>query len=412
MRETKSILLTACLVLAAAHAVAQTELEGTTAGGAFYRIAVPTNWTPENGLVIWNHGFDLDPPDANVDLGPLVDIQLSEGYAVAASSYRLNGWAVFKTNKDNKALVDVFRARVGNPSHVIVTGASLGGAVTAANLEKGKLGNVVGAFTFCGAMAGSRSWDGALDLRLIYDQVCQNVPESEIPGGATGLPEGSNLSQDEILERVNACTGVGEPRRQRSRTQKDNLERLLELTQLPEEFIETDMIFATQALADLIFDRGKLKGRQGVENAHVDYGDAEINENIERVEGKRKGLRRLAKNFTPKGKVGNAKIVSIHTDKDGLVIVENESEYASVVPEDKLTVGIVVEQEPSHCGFSVSEVLSGWESLRSWIAGGAQPTVDDLQTNCNALSGLFGGPCRFDPGFVIPDMDGRIRPRD
>jgi hypothetical protein len=27
------------------------------------------------------------------------------------------------------------------------------------------------------------------------------------------------------------------------------------------------------------------------------------------------------------------------------------------------------------------------------------------------LAPQAGGPCRIDPAFVIPDMDGRIRPR-
>ena len=48
----------------------------------------------------------------------------------------------------------------------------------------------------------------------------------------------------------------------------------------------------------------------------------------------RTARRRLLENFTPTGRVGDVKIVSLHTDKDGLVIVENESEYAATVPPD------------------------------------------------------------------------------
>ena len=46
--------------------------------------------------------------------------------------------------------------------------------------------NIVGAYPVCGAMAGSRSWDGAFDIRLVYDVVCGGV--APIPGGETGLP--------------------------------------------------------------------------------------------------------------------------------------------------------------------------------------------------------------------------------
>ena len=44
---------------------------------------------------------------------------------------------------------------------------------------------VDGAFTFCGAVGGSRVWDGAHDIRLTYDAVCGEV--APIAGGATGL---------------------------------------------------------------------------------------------------------------------------------------------------------------------------------------------------------------------------------
>jgi len=93
-------------------------------------------------LVIWNHGFDLDPPGpvTHAGLGPLVDVQLAEGYAVAASSYRLNGWALASTNTDLKNLYDVFKRQVGTPSQVIVTGGSLGGIVTIQAVEQGNIG--------------------------------------------------------------------------------------------------------------------------------------------------------------------------------------------------------------------------------------------------------------------------------
>ena len=58
------------------------------------------------------------------------------------------------------------------------------------------------------------------------------------------------------------------------------------------------------------------------------------------------------------------------------MIVENQSEYASVVPAGNLTVAIVVEEIPSHCEFTPAEALAGWESLRVWIAGGPQPSAE------------------------------------
>ena len=154
-----------------------------------------------------------------------------------------------------------------------------------------------------------------------------------------------------------------------------------------------------------------MGGKQGAGNENVDYGDAAVNEDIERFSPKESRAKRLGNFYTPNGDVGDVKILSLHTDKDGFVFVENESELASVVPPDQLTIGVVVEDTPTHCGFQDSELLGAWDALLAWIDGGPQPTGETLQTSCRAWVPLFGDTCRFDPDFVIPDMDSRIRPR-
>jgi len=385
-----------------------TEIEGQTARGAYYRVVVPDNWNHE--LVIWNHGFSLSEPGPVDDVGPLSDLHLLEGYAVAASSYRLSGWALFKTHKDLRDLVQIFTAEFGQPEKIILYGASLGGAVTAAALEKGGLGNVVGALTFCGAMAGSRNWDVALDLRLLYDLVCEGVPGAAIPGGAKGLPKASGLTDQDIEDAVNACTGVSVRKSDRTRQQKNNLKRILDLAQIPQSFLVTDMLFATEAMSDLVHDRKKLRGKLGTGNEDVVYGDPFVDAQIERVSPRKAKAKKLARNFTPKGHVGQAKIISMHTNKDGLVLVENQDAYAKVVPSQNLTTVIVREKRPSHCVFAPGEILAGWEALRDWIDTGQQAAALDIQQTCEAIPGL-NEICRIDPNFVIPNADIRMRPR-
>lgn len=389
-----------------------TILDGMTDGGAFYLIAVPPNWNGD--LVIWNHGFTLDSPGplTDSDLGPLKDIQLSEGYAVAASSFRQKGWALFKTKNDLQSMIDVFKDNFGEPKQVIVTGGSLGGAVTLQTIEEAHIGNVVGAYSLCGALAGSRNWDGALDLRLIYDVVAQGTPGAEIPGGAAGLPETSTLTESEIIYRINLATGVSLPPLARSPQQQENLDTILSVMQIPENFLIPDMLYATQNMSDLVHDNQKLNDRLGTGNVGVNYGDDVINESIARVSPHPGAQNRFERYFTPTGDVGDTKIISMHTDKDGLVIVENESEYASMAPAENITVAIVVEDFATHCGFTAAEAVAGWESLRAWLAGFPQPSALTIQSTCLDLeSPAFPGPCRIDPTFVTPDMDGRIRPR-
>jgi hypothetical protein len=322
---------------------------------------------------------------------------------------------VFKSSKDVNLLVRTFKRLVGEPDAIILTGASLGGIVTADALERANLKNVVGAYPFCGALAGSRTWDGGFDLRLTYNAICDDVPGGAIPGGPTGLPPGIPfISGEQIAVAVNACTGLLTPPEFQTPEQQANLAQLLGSTQLPPQFIITDLFFGTNGLSNLTFDPGKLNGGQGIGNSDVTYADPDIDARIERVLTQRKAARKLQRNFTPSGELQNedVKIVSMHTDKDGLVIVEHEREYQDVIDPDQLTVAIVVEEQPSHCGFSPAELTAGWESLRGWLAGAPQPSAASIQGTCQAIEGFVGGPCRIDPSFEVPDMDGRIPPRD
>lgn len=411
-RTLLALALVAALVgISAPAAHADTVLTGTTDGGAFFRIVVPTVWNGD--LVIWNHGFSLSPVGPVSDLGPLAAVQLSEGYAVAASSYQQIGWALFKTKNDLQNMVAAFKANFGTPNNVLLNGGSLGGIVTAQGVEKANVGNLVGAYPFCGAVAGSRNWDGALDLRLTYDAICSAVPGAAIPGGATGLPAPGfptyPYSQTQMAFAAHACFGIfgGATPAQTAR-----LVQYLTITQLPPSFLLTDLGYGLFAMSNVIFDPAKLNGGQGVGNVNVNYDNGGvIDTTIQRVAVNNGAATRLGKNFTPKGQVGSVKIVSVHTDGDGLVIVENEREYADVVPAGNLTTAIVNEAGNTHCGFSNAELISGWESLRGWVAGAPQPSAASIQALCNAIAPGVGGPCRYDPAFVIPDMDGRIRPR-
>jgi len=411
--RTLAWLLASAVITAAPTALlADTTITGEKLG-AFFKITVPTVWNGD--LVIVNHGHTFDAPAASqADLGPLASLMLSEGYAIAASSYSQCCWTLFTTQQDLNRLLGVFEANFGPPNNVILHGGSLGGIVTAQGIEK--LGaNVVGAYPVCGALAGGRSWDGAIDLRLVYDAVCAGVTGGTLPGGATGLPSpgyspsGGGLSVGAIATAVNTCTGVLTPVAFRTPAQQARLNLFKSVTLIPENFVVTDMVFGTNSLSNLIFAADKLDGGQGVGNIGVTYNDAGVDAAIQRVAYDSQARKRLLKNYTPNGDVGATKIVSIHTDGDGLVIVESEEDYADVVPAANLTTAIVDEAGNTHCGFSGPEFAAGWESLRDWLAGGSQPTPADILAKCLTL-----GPaaqCRFNTGYVIGEFDTRIPPR-
>ena len=404
-------LLAAALLCAPTLAQGVDVIAGVSERGVWYTIAVPATWN--GGLVFYNHGFDLSPASGPPSLGELQELQLLEGFAIAASGFRQVGWAVFESDDDLEELYQIFSDNFGPPGFTIVYGPSAGGAITVRAIEQAEIGNVIGAMPFCGAVAGSRNWDLSLDARVLYDAICQDVPGANIPGGAEGLPLGTTLTPTDNVLRANVCFGHDLPRDMRTADQQKRLDKFLGILQIPQSFINTSLAFYTTfAMSELVHNPGKLGGEIGFGNRNVDYGDPVINADIQRVAPRAAKRKLLRENFTPKGKVGATKILSIHTDQDGLVIVENESEYAKVVPRGNLTVGVVREAVPSHCGFTGAELVAAWETLRGWLAGDPQPSALTLQIMCLALETSFGGPCRFDPTYQIPDMDGRIRPRN
>lgn len=140
--------------------------------------------------------------------------------------------------------------------------------------------------------------------------------------------------------------------------------------QIPPSFIGTVMGYATFGLADLTWDPLKLSGQVGTGNLNVDYGNPFVNASIARVGPNAGAQAKLQANYTPTGDTHGAKIVSIHTDKDGLVLIENEKEYADLAAPGLFTTAVVVEATPTHCGFTPAETIASWESLRGWLAGG------------------------------------------
>ncbi len=420
MHQILKMILAAGLTCVAMASWAQQSVTGQTQGGANYQFSVPDGWTPADGLLIWNHGFDYSPLETEPDLGPLSAVALNEGLAVAASSYSLYGWALFNTTRDLREMVREFEQQFAVPDQVYVAGGSMGGLVTSQIIEQGGIGNVVGALPLCGVTGGSQVWNAALDLRLLYDQVCAGVLGAQIPGGPFGYSfalspttDGlNNLVTTTIGVAVQACTGLATPGF-RTPGQQERLDTLLSTARTTEQWLPLNLAYATLVLADLTRNPDKLDGGLGLSNVGVDYGDAQINAEIERSDADPVARLQLAQSYSPRGLVGDTKIVALHTDKDGLVVLGNLTDYVSRVPTDRLTAAVVVEDEPSHCGFAEAEIASAWQALRNWTDGDPQPTAASLQTDCEliAQAGNFAGPCRIDPNFVPSPLADTLRAR-
>src|ERR1700683_2351889 len=98
-------------------------ITGTLKDGATYLIQVPANW---NGtLALYSHGY-VTPgsPNPAMDVGdPLTGAWLlSNGYALAGSSYATTGWAIQEAIPDQLSTLNVFDRRVGTPARTLAWG--------------------------------------------------------------------------------------------------------------------------------------------------------------------------------------------------------------------------------------------------------------------------------------------------
>ncbi len=421
-------MLGSALALIAIDAQAERDLSGQTASGAYYSIRVPDGWKAGDTLVLFQHGLSFDPPAPNPDLGPLADLQVSEGYAVAASSFSQRSWALFNAPDDNAQLLDVFKAQVGAPGATIPWGGSLGGLISLKLAEDPRFAPVPGVLSLCPPAAGSRVWDFGIDARLAYDVVCKDVNNGDLPTGKQPIPWAFDLSdipdnlsdlEDEAqlaqtLLPVNVCTGINLP----SYLQNGGMQRrLAELESFghitSDKFFLIDIGYSTYGLSDLVRAPDKLNGLNPFTTTGVVYADSAINAGIARIDADPFAslYMRWASDF--RGRIAAAtKVVSIQTSQDQLVIPANQSVLRQTLPAAQLTSGIVKESTPTHCGFNTAEGVAAWEALRAWIAGGNQPQVADLQTGCQAaIAGGSGGPCRFDPSIIPPSFDSQVAPR-
>ena len=410
---TKAWFAGGLLALASLPAHAVQESTGTTPGGAAYRIAVPDAWQPGDGLVLIQHGFSFAPV-TDPTLGPLRDRMLADGYAVAASGYRQRGWALFTARDDNVELLDVFRARHGEPGHLVAAGGSMGGLVSLKLAEDPRLRErTAGVLAFCPAADGVAAWDTAFDLRLAYDAICAPAAGGDLPRGAEPTPWALDLAQlppdvenpedsDALLVAASGiarCTGLGIPEPLRTGGMRERLAALQVVAQTgDEDALLQQLAYAVIGLSDLVRSPDKLANRVPFFNrargVDLEYGIG-IDAGVRRVE--RDDLARLAFHRTSSLEgTASARIVSLHTSGDAVVPLWHQANVLARYEDSPLLIGVVRNDTPVHCGFSAEEIGAGWQTLRDWIANdAATPTLQTLDANCRAESAM--PTCRFDP---------------
>jgi len=147
------------------------QASGKTPSGALWAAEVPDNW---NGtLLLWSRGYS--PRKGEPDLAPAAwkaDL-LASGYALAASNYGAEGWALAEAVPAQRATVAAFSTLYGAPRRVIGWGQSMGGLVSTALAEQAKPA-ISGAIAMCPSIGGALGMmnmglDGSFAFRELVD---------------------------------------------------------------------------------------------------------------------------------------------------------------------------------------------------------------------------------------------------
>ena len=421
---------------AAQEANAVRSLSGELPVGGRFLMAIPDDWQPGDGLIIYNHGFSLvdahlesDPslaPDDTVLVG-----WLQRGYAVIAGTYAQRGWAVFSLATFQRQLLQRFVSEAGQPGRILLVGGSFGGLVAVKTAEylvsDGQ--PVAGVLSLCAPLAGARTWDRAADLKLAYDAVCRGVGGGEIdrgspePGWVMGYgqipPDWGDLNNEEVQRlggRLAQCTGVFLPEVVRSSGMDARLATLVGSQGIDisgpggEDRFIVNMSYASFALADLVRGPDKLRGFSPFDNVGIDYGEGVVD--VERVVADPFARAELSVLSDPSWRLGDAHLLALHTSGDAIVVPEHLSELREPMQDnDRIAAALVLEETPSHCEFEAPEFAAAFAALEAWIDGAAAPTHASLDAQCEGLVGAMGGSCRFADPSALADYDARVPPR-
>ncbi|MDQ3714142.1 MAG: lysophospholipase [Acidobacteriota bacterium] len=386
--------------------------------GAPYRIRVPRAW---NGtLLLYAHGYrdKADHPgeveNRAADVAPsaaLEPVLLAQGYALAGSAYRDNGWAVQEGIEDMKNLALFFRGRVRNPDNTILWGFSMGTVISFASMERyPELYD--GALCACAVGAGSpQSWDSAGDLLLAYDQLF-GVPQS---WGTPGNVRNDLDFETEVLPKLTAEVG------NQANFPKFEFIRLVTGTPgrgimppAPPAFypgwVFTDMFFTTEARAEL---ERRARGPI-VQNVNRNYNltaqekaylvslgipapvidDWLVALNAQRnIFAPYYSRFYLNRNAEYTGLI-ESPVLTLHTLYDPLVTVSQEREYAETVAAANRSNLLyqTYTNGNGHCNFTGEQLVTSVIAIDNWVVNGTRPTAANFPTALGFLPESFVPP--------------------
>ncbi|WP_433383567.1 alpha/beta hydrolase family protein [Actinoplanes sp. CA-142083] len=390
--------------------------------GAAYRIEVPAQW---NGrLVVYAHGYRGTGTTVYVESPGLRAHYIESGYAWAASSYATNGYDVGQGVRDSYAMIGLFRQATGHPARsVIMTGASMGGHVTAVAIETYPRA-FAGAMPYCGVLGDAKLFDYFLDANV----TAAALTRTSINFPLTPPPDYQDQWRAKVAAMLPALgVNVGRPPTltPAGQTWSDVVERRTGGSRpgFDSAFAYWNTATSLAPLSDMPFLFGLYPGLSGgtaniapgnvTDNRGTFYRSTDriwptadewrLNASVLRVRHTAVADRGLA--GIPRVD-GNPRIpvLSLHDIGDLFVPFSMEQVYAlRAAAHGRPFVSRAI-RGVGHCDFTQEELVSGFDDLTAWVYTGHRPAGDAILNPKAVASPAFG--CRFTRGthayFVAP----------
>jgi hypothetical protein len=401
--------------------------------GAPYRIEVPKrHWNGQ--LALFAHGFRGNGTTVWVDDSPLRTYLIAHGFAWAASGYSTNGYDVGQGVLDSHALIGLFAGKVRTARAVYMTGVSMGGHITAVEIERFH-GDFVGALPACGVLGDAELFDYFTDANVTAAALTGTAIQfpmtleagqayaptyaaqvlSELPALGTGFNAG-NPAAVSLTPTGQAWASTVELRSGGIRPGFAGAFAFWSsfgfapLTNVPFLFgVYPGLSGGTIGIADgNVVDNRFTLYRIGDNRGPLTAAELALNRSVLRVARTAfpsRGVDGIPKVF------GDPRIpvLSLHDIGDLFVPFKMEQVYAQRVAahrQSRLFVSRAI-RGVGHCDFTQAELERGFADLASWVRTGHRPGGDRITDARVVASPTFG--CRFTdrtpgthPGFVAP----------
>jgi pimeloyl-ACP methyl ester carboxylesterase len=373
---TKFYLLFALVTIVITLSWAQTapKVDKGSMSGVNYTIIIPERW--KGKLVMYAHGYEFvgsprqsQNPQFVESMRPFTD----RGFAVAASDYAIQGFAIPQGVDDTEALRNHFVRNYGKPDTTFMIGHSMGGGITLAMIENhGK--NYQGGLPLC--PLSSRPY---IQVRKEFDMYA--TFNALFPGIVSPLSEIFDLSKpktatpfSEMMPKIAAI--------RKAIVAKDSVLGVQFARRFDLKFndLPGSLFFNDNVLKDIA---QKAKGNP-FDNTNTVYSgfpdDWFVNDKVERLKATVSPDDIFGK-YDRNGKIDKP-VLLMHTIYDQLIPpVYGVVNFENMVHQQGRDQYLVVKYTngQGHCMFSPEQVGEAFDDLRRWVKTGKRVTSGPIE---------------------------------